>query len=60
MQHDTAGDPVTGLRWTRKTTAKIAQVLGALGLAISAGTVGRLLRAMGFSLRVNYKKVSGG
>ena len=60
MQHDTAGDPVTGLRWTRKTTAKIAQALGALGLAISAGTVGRLLRAMGYSLRVNHKKVSGG
>lgn len=59
MQHDTAGDPVTGLRWTRKTTAKIAQALGALGLAISAGTVGRLLRAMGYSLRVNHKKVSG-
>jgi len=60
MQHDTAGDPVTGLRWTRKTTAKIAQALGELGLAISAGTVGRLLKAMGYSLRVNHKKVSAG
>jgi len=58
MQHDTAGDPVTGLRWTRKTTAKIAQALCGLGIAISPGTVGRLLKAMGYSLRVNHKKVS--
>jgi hypothetical protein len=60
MQHDTAGDPVTGLRWTRKTTAKIAHALGKLGLTISAGTVGRLLKAMGYSLRVNHKKLSSG
>jgi len=26
MEHETAGDPITGLRWTRKTTAKIAAV----------------------------------
>jgi hypothetical protein len=27
LEHDTAGDPITGLKWTRKTTEKIAEVL---------------------------------
>ena len=24
MDHETAGDPVSGLKWTRRTTAKVA------------------------------------
>ncbi len=60
MCHDTAGDPMNGLKWTRKTTRKIAEGLEALGIQVSAGTVGRLLKAMGYSLRVNHKKVSSG
>ena len=24
MDHETAGDPVRGLKWTRRTTAKVA------------------------------------
>ena len=24
MKHDTAGDPMTGVKWTRRTTDKIA------------------------------------
>jgi hypothetical protein len=58
MQHDTAGDPMTGLKWTRKTTAKIAAELHGLGLGIGARTVARLLQQMGYSLRVNHKKLS--
>ena len=27
LEHDTAGDPITGLKWTRKTTEKIAELL---------------------------------
>ena len=60
MEHDTAGDPMTGLRWTRKTTGKIANELESLGISVSPNTVGRLLKEMGFSLRVNHKKVSNG
>ena len=30
LEHDTAGDPMTGLRWSRRTTAKIAEALGDL------------------------------
>ena len=59
MQHDTAGDPMTGLKWTRRTTAKIAVELSCVGIEISDRTVARLLKKMRFSLRVNKKKLSG-
>jgi arginine repressor len=57
MQHDTAGDPVTGLKWTRRTTAKIATELKTLGIQVSDRTVAKLLKQMGFALRVNHKKL---
>jgi hypothetical protein len=58
MQHDTAGDPMTGLKWTRRTTAKIAVELSSVGIEISDRTVAKLLKKMHFSLRVNQKKLS--
>jgi hypothetical protein len=58
MEHETAGDPMTGLKWTRRTTAKIAAELHSLGIEVSDRTVARLLRQMDFSLRVNHKKLS--
>ena len=60
MKHETAGDPMTGLKWTRRTTEKIAEQLGKLGIDVSANTVAKLLKQMGFSLRVNHKKLSHG
>ena len=59
MKHDTAGDPMTGCKWTRRTTAKIAAELESLGIEVSDRTVARLLKKMGFRLRVNHKKLSG-
>ena len=59
MDHETAGDPVRGLKWTRRTTAKVAAELCKLGTDICARTVARLLKKMGFSLRVNHKKRAG-
>ncbi len=49
-----------GLRWTRKTTRKVARQLRRLDIKISANTVGRLLKMMGFSLRVNHKNLESG
>ena len=60
MKHDTAGDPMTGLKWTHRTTAKVAGELRHLGLAVGARTVARLLSQMGFALRVNHKKRTRG
>lgn len=60
LKHDKAGDPVHGLKWTRKTTRKIARELCRLGIQIGAKTVGRLLKKMGYSLRVNHKTLESG
>ena len=59
MAHETAGDPVSGLKWTRRTTAKLADELHGLGINVCPNTVARLLKAMGYSLRVNHKKLAG-
>jgi hypothetical protein len=58
LQYDTAGDPISGLKWTRRTTAKIARALRSLGIQVSPKTVAKLLKNMDFRLRVNHKKRS--
>ena len=58
MRHDTAGDPITGVKWSRRTTRKVAEELTALGIAVSKNTVGRLLKEMDFKLRVNRKQIA--
>ena len=52
MTHETAGDPMSGLKWTRRTTEKIAAELRSLGIGVGPRTVARLLTQLGFSLRV--------
>jgi len=58
MNPDTAGDPINGLKWTRKTTRKIAEALKTMGIHVGRNTVGRLLKEIDFRLRVNHKKRS--
>ncbi|MCP4751352.1 MAG: hypothetical protein GY866_10690, partial [Proteobacteria bacterium] len=60
MKYETAGDPITGVKWTRKTTEKLAVELERLGIPVCPNTVGRLLKDIGFSLRVNHKKIASG
>ena len=60
MKHDTAGDPISGVKWTRRTTTKIAEELGKAGIEVCANTVARLLKQLKFSLRCNHKKLSRG
>ncbi len=60
MKYETAGDPVSGCKWTRKTTGKIAKQLERVGIQVSAKTVGRLLKKMNYSLRVNLKCLESG
>lgn len=57
LEPDTAGDPISGLRWTHRTTAKIAAQLLRLRIQVSPRTVARLLDKLDFSLRVNRKKI---
>ena len=60
MEHETAGDPISGLKWTRKTTEKVAIELRGLGIKVCPNTVGRLLKDLDYSLRVNHKELSSG
>jgi len=59
LEIDTAGDPLTGLKWTRKTTRKISEELAKGGIVVSRTTVARLLRKLDYRLRVNHKKIAG-
>ena len=60
MEHETAGDPMSHLKWTRKTTGKIARELATLGIHVCPRTVARLLKGLRFSLRVNHKRLESG
>ena len=55
-----AGDPITGLKWTRKTTVKVSRELNSAGIVVGARTVARLLTDLDYRLRVNHKKLARG
>jgi Rhodopirellula transposase DDE domain len=58
LEYDTGGDPITGVKWSRRTTAKVALALGDFGITVSSNTVARLLHRMGYALRVNHKQLA--
>jgi transposase len=55
----TRGDPMSPLRWTCKSAAKLAAELRAKGHAVSERTVNRLLHVLGYSLQSNRKTIEG-
>ena len=55
----TRGDPMSLLRWTCKSAAKLAVELQAQGHAVSERTVNRLLHDLGYSLQSNRKTIEG-
>jgi hypothetical protein len=57
MRDATAGDPISGLKWSRKSLRKISRVLRRRCCRISAPTVSRLLKKDGYTLRVNSKRL---
>lgn len=60
MKYETAGDPMSDLKWTRKTTAKIAEELALININVSKSTVGKILKELNFSLKTNVKSISNG
>jgi hypothetical protein len=56
----TRGDPQSPLRWTCKSTTQLARELTRQGHPVSPSTVGRLLKASGYSLQSNRKTKEGG
>lgn len=55
----TRGDPESPLRWTTKSTAKLAGELVATGHRVAASTVAKLLKDNGYSLQANAKTIEG-
>ena len=59
MEETTAGDPMSLLKWTSKSTRVIAEELRRLGHSVSSVTVGRCLHDVGYSLQANIKTLEG-
>src|SRR3954447_880659 len=59
VEPDERGDPKSPLRLTSKPLRHLAAELAACGHPVSAPTVGRLLRANGFSLQGTAKTLEG-
>jgi Rhodopirellula transposase DDE domain len=57
LEASTAGDPMSYLLWTNKSTRVLAEELGRQGWEVSHVTVARCLREMGYSLQANLKSV---
>jgi hypothetical protein len=55
----TRGDPMSPLRWTCKSRAKLTVALTTQGWAVSSTTVGRLLHALGYRLQSVRKSREG-
>jgi len=56
----TRGDPMSPLRWTCKSTQKLADELSKRGSIVSPRTVSALLKSMKYSLQANRKTREGG
>ena len=59
MDPVTRGDPESPLRWSSKSTTKLARELTALGHPVGSDTVARMLKDRGFSLQANRKTKEG-
>jgi hypothetical protein len=55
----TRGDPESPLRWTCKSTRRLARELTAQGHPVSHARVGELLKEQGYSLQANQKTREG-
>jgi hypothetical protein len=55
----TRGDPMSPLRWTCKSRAKLAATLTNAGWRVSSTTVGRMLHELGYSLQSVRKSREG-
>ena len=59
MEETTAGDPMSALHWTCKSTTRIAEQLTKQGHPISQRSVHRKLNDLGYSLQLNVKHKEG-
>lgn len=59
LDETSAGDPMSRLRWTCKSTHMIAEDLKKKGFSVSRMGIARILRQQGYSLQSNKKMLSG-
>jgi transposase len=59
VEPSSRGDPQSPLRWTCKSTRRLAQELTTQGYPVTGTTVGRLLKQAGYSLQANRKTREG-
>jgi transposase len=59
LMDTTAGDPVTGMKWTHKSVRKVQLALRRCGIRIGRMSVARLLHQRRYSLRTNRKTLAG-
>jgi hypothetical protein len=59
MDENTSGDPMSLLKWSNKSTYKIAEELVKLNHKINPDTVGRILKENDYSLQANRKNIEG-
>ena len=56
VKEETAGDPMSGKKWIRRSLRKLSQALQDAGFTASVMTVRRLLRVDEYSLKANRKE----
>jgi hypothetical protein len=59
LKDTTAGDPVSGVKWTNRSLRKLQKALRKQGLRLAPNTIARLLRQQRYSLRTNRKRRAG-
>lgn len=58
LQDADAGDPISGLKWTRKTTRALAEELKKKKYKVGHSTIPRLAKKLGYTLKKNRKRLS--
>jgi len=58
LRDSTAGDPISGIKWTHKTSRKLSEELQRRGHQVSPDTVRRLLHDRDYALRLNRKRLT--
>lgn len=58
LRDATAGDPITGIKWARKTLRALKRELRRKGFKVSLFTIRRLLRKLDYAIRVNRKRLT--
>lgn len=58
MEEDTAGNPMSEQKWSRKDTRSISREMSARGVRLCPNTAGKLLKHCNYSLRVNRKSIA--